>query len=258
MKDVIGYIRVSTVKQDEDRQHKILRDYCKSKNYTILEVIEEKQSGTISDRQGIQQLLNLGNPEEKVIFISNTSRLTREEDYMGLLDKVRLFMNLGFDVFFIEGEKLFKGGTTLTLTEIITLAVEAKSNSDDRLRIISNTQTGKRSKILKGAFVGGKVPLGYKSVYNTDISKGKKRLEIDEDIREIIETIFDCVANKGMTKVQTAEYVNISVGTIGSILHNELYTGKYKYTDSVVEIPAIISKELFDKVQSTLQNNILM
>ncbi len=258
MKNVIAYLRVSTAKQNADRQHDLIKQYCKKHNHQIIDIISESESGANAERDGLRKLLALDGTDNTMIVISETSRLSREDDYLSLLEKVKFFMSIGYDVFFLDGEKEFKANTQLTLTQIITLAVEAKANADERKKTLLRTQSGKHTKILKGAFVGGKIPLGYATINNTDISNGKKSLIIDEDKRQIIETIFDCIANKGMTKVQTAKYVNISSGTIGTILHNEIYKGKYSYLNSTVDVPAIISTELFEQTQHQLKANILM
>ena len=48
----IGYIRVSTTRQDLERQKKLIEDYCIIKNYTIVDIYSDKQTGATSKREG--------------------------------------------------------------------------------------------------------------------------------------------------------------------------------------------------------------
>ena len=49
---VIGYIRVSTDKQDLQRQKELIEAYCKENNYQLVRFIGEKISGAKVNRNG--------------------------------------------------------------------------------------------------------------------------------------------------------------------------------------------------------------
>lgn len=53
----IGYIRVSTTRQDLERQKKLIEDYCIIKNYEIVDIFSDKQTGATSNREGYIKLL---------------------------------------------------------------------------------------------------------------------------------------------------------------------------------------------------------
>ena len=62
MKRVIGYIRVSTDNQDLERQRVLIRKYCENKGYSLLRIEEDYAiSGTVSNRNGLNSILNMTN-----------------------------------------------------------------------------------------------------------------------------------------------------------------------------------------------------
>lgn len=75
------FVRVSTKdKQDTERQVRELTEYSNSKGYEIVQVIEERISGTKknSEREGIQRLLEMSKPKKfDILLISEISRLGR-------------------------------------------------------------------------------------------------------------------------------------------------------------------------------------
>ena len=61
MQRAIGYSRVSTEKQDLERQKKLISEHCDTHNYILVDMIEEKVSGAKNeiDRDEIMTVLNL-------------------------------------------------------------------------------------------------------------------------------------------------------------------------------------------------------
>ena len=68
---IIGYARVSTTNQNLDRQHSMLKEYGCEK------IIEEKFTGTVKDRQGLQTLMNVIRAND-IVMVENISRLDRK------------------------------------------------------------------------------------------------------------------------------------------------------------------------------------
>jgi site-specific DNA recombinase len=273
MKKVIAYLRVSTDLQDSTRQLELIEKYCSENNYDIVKTISEKISGAKSDRLGLIELLTLTKEDGDIVIISETSRLSREEDYLKLLNNVNSLLESGLDVLFLDGIKSFKGGNKLSLYDIITLSFEAKANSDERKKISERCISGRKSKVRQTCYVGGFMATGYKTTTNplrVGQSKefGKSLFVVDEERKIIVETIFDCIANKGLTLKATANLLNSSgidktgkkwvITSVKNIVHNPLYTGIYSFAGEKVPIEAIISKELFDLAQLKLKENQLI
>lgn len=119
---------------------------------------------------------------------------------------------------------------------------------------------GMTENALKCKFNGGTVPIGY--VINKD-----QHYEIDESKAPWVLEAFKMHAN-GKTIKQIASLLNekgvttsrgskITINIVKTMLKNRRYTGEYRFGEIVHEnaIPAIVSKELFDKVQIRLQKN---
>ena len=80
MKEVIIFIRKSTLIQEYSHQENLLIDVCKKNNYKIIDIIRETISGTKKneDREGIQQLKNLVlQKKPQVVVCWEISRISR-------------------------------------------------------------------------------------------------------------------------------------------------------------------------------------
>ena len=119
---------------------------------------------------------------------------------------------------------------------------------------------GMRENALQGKSVGGYTPLGYA------INK-EGYYEVVPSEAKIVQEIFEQYAN-GLSACKVVQYCNdhgyrtgrnakFSRNSIRSILLNEKYIGVYHHDDIVLEnaVPAIVSKELFDRVQSRYKHN---
>lgn len=270
MKKVIGYLRVSTEPQDDKRQSDLIQEYCSKNNFEIVKLIREKASGAKSDRAGRAELMTLNNEDGDLVIFSETSRLSREEDIMKLLNNVNDLLENGLDVLFLDGEKSFKSGKVLTLFEIMQLAFEAAANSDERKKFIVRAKSGKISKLKQGCFTGHKVAYSYKVVPNPLRVKdnkefGKSLYVVDETGRQTVETIFDLIGNQNYTLRGTAKELN-SLGllknkvkwnltSINHVISNPLYYGDYSFSGEIGKIEGIVTKELFDKAHIQLKSN---
>jgi len=270
MKKVIGYLRVSTDAQDYERQANLIQSYCDKENLEIVKLIKEKESGAKADRAGRAELMTLTNEDCDLVIFSETSRLSREEDILKLLNNVNDLLEAGLDVLFLDGEKAFKSGKVLTLFEIMQLAFEAQANSDERKKFIVRAKSGKISKIKQGCFIGHKVAYSYKVVPNPKRIKdskefGKSLYVVDEVNRQTVETIFDLIGNKGYTLRGTAKHLNSlgllkdkvkwNLSSINHVISNPLYYGDYSFSGEIGKIEGIVTKELYDKTQLQLKSN---
>lgn len=119
----------------------------------------------------------------------------------------------------------------------------------------------------KGLFNGGYAPFGYKVVEVDYGTYKKKKLAIDTNTAPVVKEIFEMRANdtkildivnflneKGYKTVQGKEFKKTS---LQQILKNKRYIGTNVYNDMEFEntIPAIIDKELFNKVQEIVNKH---
>lgn len=78
----IGYIRVSSLDQNTDRQHEIL------KPYTLEKIFEEKISGKDRNRPALQEMMKFCRDGD-TIYIESISRLARNtKDFLNIVEEL--------------------------------------------------------------------------------------------------------------------------------------------------------------------------
>ena len=108
MKRVIGYIRVSTDNQDLERQRVLIRKYCENKGYSLLRIEEDYAiSGTVSDRNGLNNILNITNSIADMVVVSELSRLSRQDDIYETLTQIHLIIRNVDLVILDEPDKVY-------------------------------------------------------------------------------------------------------------------------------------------------------
>lgn len=119
---------------------------------------------------------------------------------------------------------------------------------------------GQTENAMKCKFNGGSVTFGY---YIDD----EQHFQIDEETAPYIIQIYNAY-DSGMTMKEIAEDLNskgvsnvrggrFRINIISKILSNRRYIGEYRFRDIVVPdgIPAIVDKDLFDRIQASLEKN---
>lgn len=109
------------------------------------------------------------------------------------------------------------------------------------------TTSGMQEKANQGK-VMGRAAFGYKLV--------NKELIINESQKLTVQEIFQNFANNDISLNSLAKKYNFSVNGIKKILRNFTYIGKVKFSGQILQGKhiSIISSELFNKVQSKLEN----
>ena len=119
---------------------------------------------------------------------------------------------------------------------------------------------GLRENALKGKNNGGSIPLGYRLGED-------HRLRIDPLTAPVVREIFQRYAD-GETVREIIETLNerhlltrkgheFRMNSFNRLLKNRKYIGEYRYKDVVIPdaIPAIVPKELFERVQERMKKN---
>lgn len=283
-------LRVSSNQQDLESQKNAIKEAAEKMGYTIPDkfYFGEKISG---DRpQFIKELDNEGgetgslirvedseslsklkeacqNPKTReqieMIFIWEMSRLSRRK--ASLFTHLEFFNILKKPIHFIHHKLTTLNLSTLevdkmTDSHISFLSVHIEQELSD---ITKRMQRGKKYVFENDPhrYVGGRMVYGYKVVQRGN----KSYIEINDDEAEIVKLIFDKYVNGRWSFTMIANFLNGKKipsplgklwedSNVGRLLHRRNYIGERKYGKWQGTVPAIISKELFDKVEEIIED----
>lgn len=272
MKRVIGYIRVSTDNQDLERQRVLIRKYCENKGYSLLRIEEDYAiSGTVSNRNGLNSILNITNSVADMVVVSELSRLSRQDDIFETLTQIHTIIRNVDLVILDEPDKVYEAGKTIILSDFLMLAIKAYGAADERKKIVSRMTTGKDSKVQAFPLMltDSNIPTGFKAVPNPNYIKGatpKMLLVEDEERMQLVIDIFNYVAN-GLSLGKTAEKLNM-LGyrtarnkpfyeqSIRTIINDSIYNGVRYWKGIKLELPVkFISDEIWNLAHKKVQEN---
>ena len=272
MKRVIGYIRVSTDNQDLERQRVLIRKYCENKGYSMLRIEEDYAiSGTVSNRNGLNSILNITNSVADMVVVSELSRLSRQDDIFETLTQIHTIIRNVDLVILDEPDKVYEAGKTIILSDFLMLAIKAYGAADERKKIVSRMTTGKDSKVQAFPLMltDSNIPTGFKAVPNPNYIKGatpKMLLVEDEERMQLVRDIFNYVAN-GLSLGKTAEKLNM-LGyrtarnkpfyeqSIITIINDSIYNGVRYWKGMKLELPVkFISDEIWNLAHKKVQEN---
>lgn len=272
MKRVIGYIRVSTDNQDLERQRVLIRKYCENKGYSLLRIEEDYAiSGTVSNRNGLNSILNITNSVADMVVVSELSRLSRQDDIFETLTQIHTIIRNVDLVILDEPDKVYEAGKTIILSDFLMLAIKAYGAADERKKIVSRMTTGKDSKVQAFPLMltDSNIPTGFKAVPNPNYIKGatpKMLLVEDEERMQLVRDIFNYVAN-GLSLGKTAEKLNM-LGyrtarnkpfyeqSIRTIINDSIYNGVRYWKGMKLELPVkFISDEIWNLAHKRVQEN---
>ena len=272
MKRVIGYIRVSTDNQDLERQRVLIRKYCENKGYSLLRIEEDYAiSGTVSNRNGLNSILNITNSVADMVVVSELSRLSRQDDIFETLTQIHTIIRNVDLVILDEPDKVYEAGKTIILSDFLMLAIKAYGAADERKKIVSRMTTGKDSKVQAFPLMltDSNIPTGFKAVPNPNYIKGatpKMLLVEDEERMQLVRDIFNYVAN-GLSLGKTAEKLNM-LGyrtarnkpfyeqSIRTIINDSIYNGVRYWKGMKLEVPVkFISDEIWNLAHKKVQEN---
>jgi len=97
---VVGYVRVSTTKQDEENQVNAIKEYCQEHEYELTRIfIDKGVSGLrkFRDRDSARELLEfIENNDVDIILVTSIDRIAR--DSLDLKNVIDLFKNKGIKI----------------------------------------------------------------------------------------------------------------------------------------------------------------
>ena len=253
----IIYVRKSTDVEDKqvlsvEAQIVELRKYAADNNLQVIDTVVEKKSAKIPGRKKFNQMMtDIEHGKANGILSWHPDRLARNSVDGGhiiyLLDQ-SLLVALKFPTFWFENTSQGKF--------MLSMAFSQSKYYVDNLS--ENTKRGLRQKVRRGEFPS-KAPVGYIN----DVRH--KSIVVDKRLAPLIVQAFEMYAqgNKSMQAIAYFLYEKggmtkgkkpLSKDQIKKILTNPFYYGHFRYGGEVHEgkHPAIISKQLYDRVQAVL------
>ena len=253
----VVYARYSSHNQTEqsiEGQLAAAHKYANEHNYIIVnEYCDRAKTGTNDNREAFQQMLrDTSKKEFTVIIVWKVDRFGRNREEI-TFNKYRCKKN-GVRVEYIA-ENITDGPEGVILESVLEGMAEYYS-----LQLSQNVKRGLLESAKKHKVIGGRPLLGYRTAPDDTY-------EIDPETAPVVRIIFEKYS-EGMTIAELLCYLNghgyrnngreFKKDAIPRILHNEKYKGIYIYKDIIRDeggMPAIISNELFDKVQERLNIN---
>ena len=245
---IIGYCRKSRISETDelDRQVRLVKDYCKAKQYTISKVFAEVGSSIDPDRPEYTKLLNLLNKYKNcTIVVTDLDRLSRNTVILGLFQQ--LCKQQSHLVELTNGTIYNYSDYTDSFTADIIASVSSYIYQQTKAKM----QRGLVQARKEGKRIGAK-PFGYDII--------NKRLVINpiqaDTVKRVFKLIADGVATAEVVRLLKQDNVTTNTGrffdtrAVRLLIKNEGYTGKKN--DNVY--PPIISKELFLLANSQLKS----
>ena len=251
----VAYLRVSTQDQSLQRQYDDIEKFAIDKDLDLVKIFEDKVSGSktkTDNRIGFKQMekfIEL-NQEIKHILVLEISRLGRKNN--DIQNVVERYSSKGINIHIKDlGEStLDKNGNRDFKSDLIISMLGVMAANESRL-LSSRIKSGKMSNAKKNLAFGGKI-IGYK--------KGEDGTPvIDEEQAPIIKRIFE-LASKGQGMrnisaiIETEFDKKFAIGTLSGIIRNTFHKGDRKYNDLILEVPAIVTSELWKKANDSIDS----
>lgn len=253
------YIRVSTEEQARhgyslDSQKKRLIEYCKSKNYKLVDIYADEGKSARTKLKNRKELLRLINDADKdkydIIVFWRLDRWFRNvADYykvQEILEKNKIEWECSDEEYNTN-----TSNGRLHLNIKLSIAQNESDQTGDRIRF-------NFERMVKDGYVTvGKqgMPLGY----TISDDKKNKRMIKDPNEEPIATDMWENIQITGSIR-KTLIYINtkynldICYDSMRHYLMNEKYYGTYKGVENYC--PAYITKEKFDNVQRLIKRNV--
>ncbi|KRF27655.1 recombinase family protein [Paenibacillus sp. Soil787] len=271
IKKVVGYVRVSSEGQKENtsiqEQLKRISAYCVSQNWQLVKTFcdEAKSASCTDERQEYNAMVEYVCDKTNgidAIIVFKSDRIHRHLKNLLIMIEDELEPN---DIAFVSVSENFD---TASPQGMLTLQMLGSFAEFERNLINERTRSGRMVTAKSGKYAGGKIPYGYmlqdeqivvneveahiiKQIYRMYL-EGKSYAYIAELLNRLQNNDLDDSGCSSQHKVKQWSRTSICY-----MLRNSTYTGIYSYNgrkeknnlQSKTAIPAIISKQQFNKVQ---------
>ena len=254
--NAVIYARYSSAAQTEqsiEGQLRVCYEFAERNGYKILnEYIDRAITGTNDRRPAFLQMIEDASKRNfEYILVYKLDRFSRNK-YDSVFYKHKL---KEFGVKVISATEAISDSPEGRLVEGI-LEMMAEMYSQD---LSQKVKRGIHESLLKNNFIGGTAPYGYKIV--------DKKLVIDEETAPVMKYYFEQYAT-GKPKVQIIKELNsmgyrnahgkpFTKSSLQNCLSNTKYIGIYNVNGMELDnyCPALISKDIFNKVQEMLKKH---
>lgn len=238
MKKVAIYLRVSTSAQDYERQRHEIEAYCKSNQYDIVKVFEEKISGAKDERPQFNALCDLTKVDIDSVVVWEISRLGRK--LTTVIKAVEDFKEKGINVISLkEHFELFERDGKVSPSSMIMMSLFSTMAVIERENIMERSRSGKLDKLNNGFLeYTDKAPYGYRLV------NGK--LEVFEEEAAIVRKIYADYIN-GFSQTHLAKINGMHQSKICRILSNPVYFGEpySNLLNKTLQSPQIVTADTY-------------
>lgn len=252
-----AYYRVSTQSQVEANgigmQLDVVGRYINQNNIDIeAEYKDEGISGTIIDREGINELLSVLEKGDRII-VQNTSRLWRSDTVKVVLHHE--LKKIGVDIISVE-----QPSYSLYVTDpndFLFNGMMELLDQYERMTIAMKLAKGRKAKAKNGDKPCGNAPYGYKW--------DNKEIKIDYNNNLVVIDIFEkYIELKSLEKLRvycksqgykTSQGNEFSKQALKNIIENDFYIGTVTYANKQIKgnHPVFLDKDVFDKANAILK-----
>lgn len=259
MKAVI-YARFSSDRQREESIEGQIREctaYAQQQGITIVDTYIDRAKSASKDTDKRENFLKMIRDSSKhlfdIVLVWKLDRFARSR-YDSAHYKAALKKN-GVKVVSAT-EHITEGPEGIILESMLEGMAEYYS-----AELSEKIHRGQKENALKGRNNGGTVPLGY------TLNKETQRLEVNPLTAPIVQEIFQRYAAGDTIRtikddfnqrgLKTNKGYPFRYSTFNTVLKNRKYIGEYKYQDVVISggVPAIVSEDVFNRVQARMEKN---
>ena len=252
------YMRYSSDRQTEQSIEGQLREliaYCKHHSYRVAAIYVDRAisaHASMDKRPAFQQMLSdSARSSWKTVLVYKLDRFSRNREDSAIA-RMRLRKN-GCNVESAK-EGISKNPEGVILEALLEGMAEYYS-----AELAEKVIRGQTENALSCRFNGGTVPVGY-SIVN-------QHFVVNNDTAPLVLSAYE-MYDEGKTMQEVADDLNVkglrntrgtklTINTVSNLLTNRRYIGEYSYRDILVSdgIPAIVPKDLFNRVQERIAKN---
>lgn len=198
---ILGYLRISTDKQDNEKQKHLILDYAHENNLKIDEFVEVEMSSRRTEKE--RKIIELKErlKSDDTLIVAELSRLGR--NMLDVMNLVQFFANKDIKLIFIRQPEL---STFNTAHSKLLLAIYSYFAESEREFVSMRTKQGLAAARASGKKLGRPAGVRPKSKYDDKL----------EDIRMLL--------SKGLPIASVQKYIDIGtyVGLRNYIINNKL------------------------------------
>lgn len=270
--DAVMYTRYSPGSKQHDQSIEIqinyIKKYADQQHLNVVGIyIDQHLTGTNYKRPDFRRMLaDAQRASWSYVLCYDIERFGRNKDE--IVENRLAFKRLNKIVLSATQLNSYNLDGTRNLSGILNEGLHEAMAEYYSVELSIKVKHGQEANIEKGLFLGGVVPYGY---YSKEVSRTarrvEKKLEVDPKEAEVIKKIFKLYLD-GYTIQELQVYLSnnflrnkqnrlFSKNQLINILQNEKYIGNYIVNGKRYENyqPAIIDKEIFEKVQERFKRN---